>query len=470
MSIQHVEVDEAAVQALKSGLRGQLLRPGDDGYDTARKVWNGMIDRHPALIARCATASDVMRSVRFGRERGLEVAVRGGGHSASGLAVCEGGLVIDLSGMKSMRIDSRRRTVRCEPGLTWGEFDRETQAFGLALTGGLQSTTGIAGFTLGGGFGYLARQHGLTSDSLLSADVVTAGGEMLTASADENADLFWGLHGGGGNFGIVTSFEFQLHPLGPVLGGMLMYPVARAKEVIGYFREFAATAPNELFPIVAFTTAPAAPSVPAHLQGKPVVSIVLCYSADPEEGKRILRPLYAALPPDADLVRVRPYTDMQMLLDAANPAGRLNYWKSEYLQGLPDGAVNALIEHNQRRSSPFSKIMIPRLGGAISTAGDSAYVHRSAPYLINVMAMWADPQDSDGQVAWARELWSALRPFSAGGVYVNFLSDEGADRVKAAYDPQTYRKLATLKKKYDPENFFHLNQNIQPSKEGSSTR
>ncbi len=465
MSDMNTSVDETTIQAFRDGLRGALLRPGDDDYESARRVWNGMIDRKPALILRCAGVADVIDAVKFARRHHLLVSVRGGGHNVAGTAICEGGLMIDLSPMKGIRVDPIRRTAHAQAGLTWGEFDHETQVFGLALPGGIQSTTGIAGFTLGGGFGYLARKHSLTCDNLLSADVIMADGRFLTASTSENADLFWGLRGAGGNFGIVTSFEFRLFPLGPVLGGMVIYPAARAKQVLHFYREYVSTAPDELFTFAAFTTAPTAPYVPVHLHGKPVLSLFICYSGPLEEGDHIVQPLRTFGPPEVDLVRIRPYTEMQRLLDAANPAGRLNYWKAEYLTGYSDEAIETLVSYADRKAAPFSKVLIAHLQGAISRVDhdETAYVHRAAPLLLNINAMWIDPEESDQHIRWARDFWAAMQPFSAGGVYVNFLSNEGEERVRVAYDPRTYERLVALKKKYDPTNFFRLNQNIKPT-------
>lgn len=453
---------------LKERMRGQVLQPGDDGYEAARQVWNGLIDRRPEVIARCAGVGDVRDALAFARARDLMVAVRGGGHNVAGNAVCDGGLVIDLSSMKGMRVDPVRRVARAEPGLTWGEFDRETQSLGLATTGGIQSTTGIAGFTLGGGFGYLARKHGLTCDNLLSADVVTADGRLLMASAKEHPDLFWGLRGGGGNFGIVTSFELRLVPLGPVLGGMLLYPLTRAAAVLRFCRDFLETAPDELFTIALFTTAPAAPHIPEQLRGQPMLMLLLCYVGDLEAGARLLRPLRAFGPPEADLVEVKPYQKMQQLLDAANPAGRLNYWKSEFVTGYSDAAIETVIEFARRAPSAYSKTLFTQMRGAIARVGEdaTAYSHRQAPFLINVNAMWTDRAESETQIAWARDFWTAMQPFSAGGVYVNFLSNEGQDRVRAAYGAKTYARLAALKRAYDPDNVFQLNQNITPASDG----
>jgi FAD/FMN-containing dehydrogenase len=460
------ELDAQAVQEFAAGLRGAVILPGDAEYDAARHVWNAFIDKRPALIVRCAGVADVRAAVAFARAHHLEVAVRGGGHNVAGNATVDAGMVIDLSRMKSMRVDPERRIARAEPGLTWGEFDHETQAFGLALTGGVQSTTGIAGFTLGGGFGYLARKHGLTCDNLLSADVVTADGRLLTASPKEHADLFWGLRGGGGNFGIVTSFDFRLFPLGPVLGGMLVYPAAQAEAVLRFYREFVTTAPEELFALPIFSTAPAAANLPAHLHGQHVLNMVLCYAGTPEVGARVVRPLRDFGPPEVDLVRTMPYTEVQRLLDAANPPGRLNYWKAEYFNAYSDEAIRTIVHHaSQRPPSPYSKILLSHLRGAISRVGhdETAYIHRQAPFLININAMWTDLAESERQIAWARDYWAAMQPFSAGGVYVNFLSNEGEDRIKAAYDPATYARLVAVKNAYDPTNLFHLNQNIQPA-------
>ncbi len=455
----------SSVDDLASQLRGALIRPGDRGYDEARHIWNGMIDKHPALIARCADTHDVATCVQYARANKMLVAVRGGGHNVAGNAVCDDGLVIDLSLMKQITVDPKRRVARAQPGLTWGEFDAATQAQGLALTGGIQSTTGIAGFTLGGGFGYLARKHGLTCDNLLSAQVVTADGHVLTASKNENGDLFWGLRGGGGNFGIVTEFELQLYPLGPIYGGMLVYPIERAREVMRYYSDRSKNEPDELFTILLFSNAPATPVIPTELQGQPVMSLIACYSGDPEQGGRTIAPFRKQYPPAADLVAIKPYPTMQTMLDAANPSGRLNYWKSEFVTGYTDEVIDTVLQYNDRRASPFSKILLTHMGGAVARVphDETAYVHREAPYLLNINAMWTNPSENEQHIGWAREFWSAMQPHSARGVYVNFLSNEGEERVKAAYDRPTYERLVALKNKYDPENFFRLNQNIKPA-------
>ena len=458
-------LEPEAIQGFRAILQGQLIEPRDGGYDAARQVWNAMIDRRPALIARCASVADVQAAVAFARRQGLPLAVRGGGHNVAGSAICDDGLVVDLSAMKGLRIDPDRRIARAEPGLTWGEFDNQTQAHGLALTGGIHSTTGIAGFTLGGGFGWLARKHGLSCDNLLSADVVTADGEFCRASPTENADLFWGLRGGGGNFGIVTAFEFQLHPLGPVLGGMLLYPLAQAPAVLRFYRDYVAQAPDELFTIVSLRTAPNIAGVPASLNSAPVLSLMLCYSGDVAAGERLLKPLRSFGPPAADLLRVMPYTELQSLFDGSNPPGLRNYWTAEYIRGYEDEAIDLLCEQVARKTSPMSKVLIAHLQGAISRAGPEAgaYVHREAPFLANINATWTDPQEDERHLAWARALWASLQPFSQGGTYVSFLSNESDERVRAAYDEPTYQRLVVLKTKYDPGNFFHFNQNIRPA-------
>jgi hypothetical protein len=466
-TIKGLTLDEAIVQKFKASFRGELIRPEDSGYDEARKIWNGMIDKHPALIARCTGAVDVINAVNFGRANKQLVAVRGGGHNVAGNAVCDGGIVIDLSRMKGIRIDPVRCTARAEPGLTWAEFDRETQAFGLALPGGIQSTTGIAGFTVGGGFGYLSRKYGLTIDNLIAADVVTADGRLLIASKTENSDLFWGIRGGGGNFGIVTSFEFRLHPVGPViLGGMLLYPLSKAKEILQFYRDYIAKVPEDLSILFGFITAPKAPHIPEHTQGKPVLAVIISYVGAIEEGERIIQPLRNFGPPDVDLVSQKPYVALQSMLDAANPPGWQNYWKSEYLKGFSDEAIDTLIDYAARRPSPMSKILIGHLLGAVNSVMDdeTPYSHRDAPFIINIISMWSDTTKNEENIKWARDLWNAVQPFATGGVYVNFLMTEGADRVMAAYGKKKYERLVALKNKYDPTNFFSLNQNIKPGK------
>jgi len=450
-----VLIAEEVVSELRADLRGALLRPGDAGYDPARALWNGMIDRRPGLIARCAGVADVVRAVKLARTQGLPVAVRGGGHNAAGNALCDDGLVIDLSAMRGIRVDPAARTVRAQGGVTWGEFDRETQLFGLATTGGAISTTGIAGLTLGGGLGYLMRSYGLACDNLISADVVTADGEVLVASPTEHPDLFWGLRGGGGNFGIVTSFEFRLHSVGTVLGGMLVHSAERARDVLRFYRDFTQSAPDALTVFAGLMTSP---------EGAPIVGLVACYNGPIEEGERALRPLREFGPPLADMIAPMPYVKQQSMLDEAFPPGLQVYWRSDFLKSLSDDVLDTLIEHFGRVTSPLSAVLLEQFGGAVRRVPqeDTAFVHRDADYNLAIISRWTDPAGADPHVAWARALHAAVRPFSRG-VYVNYLGEEGQDRVRAAYGPTLYARLAALKKKYDPTNFFRLNQNIQPA-------
>jgi FAD/FMN-containing dehydrogenase len=449
-------LSEATIGDFATSLRGKLLRPGDADYEPARKVWNGMIDRSPALIARCASVADVRHAVDFARTHGLLVAVRGGGHNAAGLAVCDDGLVVDLSPLKEIQIDPARRTVRAQGGVTWGELDRETQAFGLATTGGAISSTGIAGLTLGGGLGWLMRSHGLACDNLLSADVVTADGRLVTASATENADLFWGIRGGGGNFGIVTSFEYLLHPVGPVLAGLLVHPLPRAKEVLRFYRQFSQSAPDELTTFAGLMTTP---------DGMPIVGILLCYNGPIAQGEEAIKPLRAFGPPVADQVGPIPYVQLQSMLDPAFPPGLQVYWRSDFLKGLEDAAIDTIVDSFASVASPLTAVLIEQLGGAVSRVGcaETAFVHRDAPYNLAIISRWADPSEAAGHVAWTRRFWQAMRPF-ATGVYVNYLGvGEGEDRVRAAYGATEYDRLVALKNAYDPTNLFRLNQNIRPS-------
>jgi FAD/FMN-containing dehydrogenase len=451
---------EAVVEEFRASLRGPLLRAGDAGYDEARTIWNGMIDRRPALIARCAGVADVIHCVNFARAYQLLVAVRGGGHNASGNAVCDGGLMLDLSRMKGMRVDPVRRTARAEPGLTWGEFDHETQAFGLATTGGQISTTGIAGLTLGGGWGYLARKYGLASDNLLSVDLITANGQLLTASATERADLFWGVRGGGGNFGVVTSFEYQLHPVGPVLAGLVIHPFEHAREVLTFYREFSRAAPDELASGVVLATMP---------DGTPVAAIPVCYNGPIAEGEGVLRPLRAFGAPLADQIGPMPYTAAQKLVDAFYPSGLQVYFKASFLKAISDAAIDTMVAYCAKRPSPLCHLVIEHtLGGAVSRIEReaTAFHHRDVQYGFISLGVCTDPAEATRCVRWAREFWEAMQPFSTGGVYVNYLgqeADEGAERIKAAYGPEKYQRLVALKNTYDPTNLFQLNQNIKPT-------
>jgi FAD/FMN-containing dehydrogenase len=449
-------LDDAAVQAFAAGLRGDALRPTDEGYDAARRIHNGMIDRRPALIACCAGVADVAAAVRFAREQQLLVSVRGGGHGVPGHSVCDGGLMIDLSRLRGVRVDPARRTARAEAGVMWGDFDHETQAFGLATTGGVARPTGVAGLTLGGGHGFLMRKFGLACDNLLSVDVVTAEGRLLTASADERADLFWGLRGGGGNFGVATAFSYRLHEVGPILGGMLIYPLARAKEVLRIYRDVTSTAPDALGTLAALATLP---------DGTQAAGILVCYAGPIAEGEQLLAPLRAAGPLLADQVGPIPYTAVQSIAENFNPPGMRNYWKSDYLTQLSDDAIDLLVETYPSVPAPHTHVIVEHLGGAVSRVGEdeTAVSHRDAPYNAVVIGMWGDPVQDEPSIDWVRRLWGQLRPFAFGGVYVNYLSDEGEDRVRAAYGPEKHARLVALKNTYDPANLFRLNQNIVPT-------
>jgi UDP-N-acetylenolpyruvoylglucosamine reductase len=446
---------DADVEAFKARFRGPLLGPNDDGYERARRVWNGMIDRRPALIARCAGAADVRAAVSFARERDLAVSVRGGGHSVAGKAVCDDGVMIDLSLMKSIRVDASARTARVEPGVLWGEFDRETQAFGLATPGGLVSTTGVAGLALGGGQSLLTGKYGLTLDNLVSADVVIADGSLLRASATENADLFWGLRGAGANFGVVTSFEFRLHPVDAVLGGMVIHPLDRAGDVLRFYREFTTTEPDELTTYAALLTSP---------EGHPVVAIVTCYIGEPSEGERVVAPLRRFGTPIADLIGPTTYVAMQSLLGPAYPAGRLNYWKSSMTNEIPDELIDTLSDHAKRVPSPFTSTVLAECHGAYSRVGksDTAYWPRDQRYDLVIISSWENPSETDRNIAWTRGFFDAIDPYLSRNVYVNDLGDEGRDRIRDAYGGN-YDRLLSLKRRYDPANLFRMNQNIDPA-------
>ncbi len=453
-------IDEEALTTLRRDYRGLLIRPGDDGYDAARQVWNAMIDRRPALIAQCTGVGDVMRAVEFARAHDLPLAVRGGGHNVAGNAVCDGGLMLDLSLMKGIRVDPMARTVRAEGGVTWGELDRETQAFGLATTGGTVSSTGIAGLTLGGGFGWLMRRHGLACDNLLAADVITADGLLVYASADENADLFWGLRGGGGNFGVVTSFEFRLHEIGPtVLSGPIFHPIEAARDLFRFFGEVGPTLPETVGCMAALVTSP---------EGIPLAALVPVYAGPLDRGEDALRPLRQFGSPVANLVAPTPYQTAQTMFDAAFPTGHRNSWKSSFLRGLDDAAIAVMADHFRRAPSPHAGIAIELFGGAVGRVRSdaTAFAHRTSPFDAIIFSAWDDPAYDQANIGWVRELWQALQPSTTDAVYVNYLGDsrdEGSERVRSAYGDAAYQRLATLKRKYDPTNLFRMNQNIAPA-------
>lgn len=457
----------AELKRLKSALQGYLISPKDNEYEAARKVWNGMIDRHPSLIIRCAVEADVVQAIRFVREHNMLAAIRGGGHNVAGFGTCDGGVVIDLSLMKGVEINTAARTATAQPGLTWGEFDQATQAEGLATTGGLVSTTGIAGFTLGGGVGWLMRKYGLTIDNLLSTDLVTADGRLMSASASVNPELFWGLRGGGGNFGIVTSFRYRLHAVGPmVYGGALFYPLSQADDLLHFYRDWAPELPDEITSMAILLTAPPEPFMPPELQGTPMLAIGLCHVGTFEQGKSLLQPLREFETPAVDKVGELPYTLLQSNQDAGAPWGVQSYWKTEYLADLSDQSIHALIEQFLGVPSPLTNIHIHHLEGAVGRIGENAtaFAHRDARYILNFVGLWQEPVEAERNIAWVREARQAIRPYASGAVYINFLGDEGDEGVRAAYGAEKYERLVELKKRYDPANLFHLNQNIRPQR------
>ncbi len=454
---------EAAVNDFISTLLGNVLRMDDPGYNEARALWNAMVDRKPALIARCAGTADVISCVKFARQHNVLVSVRGGGHNIAGLGSANGSLMIDLSAMKSVRVDPDTRTAAVEPGATLRHMDHETQAFGLATPLGINSTTGVAGLTLGGGFGWLSRSLGLTIDNLVSADVVTAEGKLVKANENDNADLFWGLRGGGGNFGIVTSFTYKLHPVGPeVLSGLIVHPFSDAGKVFRHYRSFVAQAPDKLSCWVVLRKAPPLPFLPAEIHGKEIFIIAVLYAGDMKEGEKLLEPLRKFGQPIADVVGPTPYEGFQQAFDPLLTPGARNYWKSHNFTELADGAIDAIIEYAGKLPTPLSEIFVGQLGGAINRIAPNAtaYPHRDANFVMNVHTRWEDKGLDAGCIEWARKFFDVSAKFATGGVYVNFIS-EGEERVPNAFGGNLER-LAKLKKKYDPTNFFRTNQNIQP--------
>src|SRR3954469_23800095 len=458
----------AAVEELAAGFAGTLIQPGDGEYDEARLVWNGMWDRHPALIARCSRTADVVAAVNFARDNGMTVAVRGGGHSAPGNGTCDDGLVIDLSGMKKIEVDPEARTARADGGLTWGDFDAATQEHGLAVTGGRFSTTGIAGLTLGSGSGWLERKCGLTADNLVSVDLVTADGRIVTASDDENPELFWGIRGGGGNFGVVTSFTYRLHEVGPLIyGGMLVALPDRAGEILRFFRDFMVDAPEDFGAALAFVSAPPEPFVPEPMHGKPIIGMVVCWAGDHEEGERVLAPIREAMQPVMDMVAPMPYTALQQMLDAGGPKGTRAYMKAEFIDDLSDEAIDKLVAHGMNRAGPMAQILIEPLGGAIGrTSEDSmALGRRDVPWCYHALGMWSEPDEDTraAHTAWAKELAADLEPHTVDGVYLNFTSDAGEDRVRRTFGDAKCGGLRALEAEDARDTLFRQNGNIKPA-------
>ena len=467
-------------EALRSELLGELITPADEAYHSTagRLVWNADIDKYPAGIVRCADVADVLAAIRFSREQGLPIAVRCAGHNISGSSTIEGGLVIDLRPMRGVRVDPGRQSVRAQAGCTWRDVDHATAAFGLATTGGVNSITGIAGLTLGGGIGWLMRDHGLACDNLIGADVVTAEGDFVTCSASTNSDLFWGLRGGGGNFGIVTEFEYQLHPVDVVLSGTLMWPAEKARDVLRLYREFSQDEPRSLTTFLFLLDAPEGPFLPSDLHGKPMIAIAGCFAGDLEEGNRAFAPLRAFGPPVADSIAPMRYRDLQCSSDAEWQNGFGRYWKSDYMDDLTDPAIDIIVDHCARYvrpkmptratdelvAQPSLYFELGHMAGAIRDLdpASTAVGHRDAAFLHVITTRWSRPEDREIQVQWARDLWQALSPFTRPGGYVNYLGSEGADRVRDSYGQDKYDRLVELKTAYDPTNVFASNQNIQP--------
>jgi hypothetical protein len=455
---------DGTVASFEAGFGGDVLTPGHEGYDETRAVWNGSFDKRPAVIARCRTAADIADVVRLARETGLPLAVRAGGHSLAGLSSCDDGIMLDLSLMRDVEVDPDARTARVQPGATWADFDAATQAHGLASTGGLISHTGVAGLTLGGGIGWLMRTHGLAADNLIAAEIVTADGRSVRASSSEEPELLWGLRGGGGNFGVVSSFEFRLHPVGPVLGGLMGFPLERGGEVLHTYRAWAGELPDEFTTMAVVITAPPAPFVPPQLVGQKVVGIPGCWCGDIDAGQAALAPM-RELAPAFDAFGPMPYPALQGMLDAGAPPGVRSYTRSGYVAELSDGLIDAVLELGATMPSPLSQIHFHHMGGAVARVGedDTAFGNRRAAYAYNANSMWMDPSEDELHESTNLALATALAPFATGGVYVNFLGDEGQARIRAAYGDAKYDRLARLKKTYDPQNLFRLNQNIRPA-------
>jgi hypothetical protein len=446
---------------------GTLIGPDDDGYDEARRVYNGMVDRYPALIARCESVADVSAAVVHARRHGMEIAVRGGAHSAPGFGTSDGGLVIDLGPLKAIQVDPARRIAWVQPGVVWGELDAATQEHGLAITGGRVSSTGVSGFTIGSGSGWLERKMGLAADNLRAARVVTADGHVVKASETENADLFWAIRGGGGNFGIVVEFEFALRPVGPiVLGGMLLWPRERAGEVMRTYRDLMADAPDALCGGLALMTAPPAPMVPAELQGRPAVGVVVLYAGDPERGAEHLAPL-RALEPAVDIVQPMPYCAVQSMMDKEHPEALRNYYRSGFLDELTDAAIDTFLAGAAGAPSTLSAVLLQPLGGAFGRVGDmeTALGHRDAKWAFQVLAQWLEPERDTTNRNWVRALTDALSPWSRPAGFPNFISEPGDASVVVAYGAERYARLVEAKDRWDPENVFQLNHNIRPSSE-----
>jgi len=451
------------VDRLKAQFRGQIVEPADGNYEAARRVYNGMIDKRPRLIARCADVADVMAAVNFGRESGMLTAIRGGGHSASGLGICDEGLVVDLSRMTGVRVDPSSRTVRAAGGCVWADVDHATHAFGMATPSGTISTTGVAGLTLGGGIGHLTRTHGLTIDNLLGVDMVLADGSFVTANDKENSDLFWAVRGGGGNFGVVTSFLFRLHPVNTVIAGPTFWPLEQAPEVMKAYREFILQAPQNVTGFFAFLTVPSAPLFPEELHGHKMCAIVWCSTASPEETEKVTKPMRSFGKPALDHVGPMPFPALQSLFDPLYPPGLQQYWRADFVKELSDAAIARHLEHASKLPTTLSTAHLYPIDGAGHRVGisDTPFSYRDANWAMVIIGVDPDPANREKITTWCKDYFDALHPYSAGGAYVNFMMEEGRERVKAAYR-ENYDRLAAIKKKHDPSNFFQVNQNIRP--------
>ncbi|MDF3887974.1 FAD-binding oxidoreductase [Cupriavidus basilensis] len=455
---------ETVATALKPHFRGQLIRPGDAAYDQARAVYNGMIDKRPALIARCTDVADVIAGVNAARDSGMLLAVRGGAHNGAGLGTCDGGLVVDLSPMKGVFVDPKRSTIWVGGGCTWGDVDHAASAYGLATPSGFISTTGVGGLTLGGGIGYLSRAYGLTIDNLLGAEVVLADGRLVNASSDENADLFWALRGGGGNFGVVTSFEFKAHPVGTVYGGPMLWPMDQARELMKWWRDFILTAPQDINGWFGFVTVPPGPPFPESVHLQKMCAVVWCYTGPLDQAEARFKPIRDAMPPAVDFAGPIPWPVLQSLFDALYPPGLQWYWKADFVSDLSDKAIDLHIKYGHQLPSMHSTMHLYPINGAAHRAGpdDTAFSYRDASFASVIVGVDPDPANNDRIVQWAKDYWLALHPHSAGGGYINMMMDEGNDNVKAAYR-DNYARLAKIKRKYDPANLFRVNQNITPA-------
>jgi FAD/FMN-containing dehydrogenase len=452
------------IARLKINVKGHVVLPDDPNYDEVREIWNAMIDRRPTVIIQCANADDVSQAILFARNNGLEISIRGAGHNIAGNAVCDNGMMIDLSTMKNVRVDAHNRRAYVEPGATLGDFDQVAQIHGLATPVGINSTTGIAGLTLGGGFGWLTRKYGLTIDNLISAEVITADGNKIRAGENENPDLFWAIRGGGGNFGVVTEFEFELHPVGPeILAGLIVFPFSQAKQVLTQYRKFVESAPEELNVWVVLRKAPPLPFLPENVHGKEVVVLPVFYAGDIAEGEKLIEPLRSFGDAYGEHIGAQPYVAWQQAFDPLLTRGARNYWKSHNFTELQDGVLDAIAEFAGKLPSPQCEIFIGCIAGASNRvpADATAYYHRDAKFVLNVHGRWDDVADDEKGIAWAREFFQTSAPYASAGAYVNFMTEEEGDRVVAAYG-SNYDRLVQIKKLYDPENIFHLNQNIKP--------